>query len=159
MLVIHNYYRMTVFEELIAEFAEKTGQEMQPGKDGAISLDVDNELVTVQWRPEKDDVVMFTFPCGDMPPERATMKKALELTANGIGTKGHILGLVDDVFVLSGFMKLSGATVKDFATRLIALAETARNVSSMLGRAVAESAESTQSSDESRAFMQSAIFV
>ena len=62
---------MTPFSSLVAEFAEKTG--VTPGEPGADSFDImaDGILVSVQYRQEKDDCIIFTLPLGDMEPDAA----------------------------------------------------------------------------------------
>lgn len=129
---------MKMFESLIAEFSEKTGQELAPAADGSVSIEADGVLITVQGREERGDAVMFAFPAGDMKPEPATMARALELGAHGAGTDGFYLGIAGGEFVLSGVLPLEGASAEDFATRLLALAAASAKVASAMARALAE---------------------
>ena len=60
---------MTPFSSLVAEFAEKTG--VTPGNPGADNFDIvtDGIQVSVQYRQDKDDCIIFTLPLGDMEPD------------------------------------------------------------------------------------------
>jgi len=77
---------MTIFESLIAEFAEKTGQKIAPSSDGSVVVEADGMMITVQSREAEGEAVLFTLPVGDMKPEPVTMHKALELNAHGAGS-------------------------------------------------------------------------
>ncbi len=81
---------MNSFEALISEFAEKTGLSLQSVKDGGVDLVVDGVDVSVQYRQDKDDCVMFTLPLDDTEPDARMARRALELAANGAGTGGHL---------------------------------------------------------------------
>lgn len=39
---------MTIFESLIAEFAEKTGQKIAPSSGGSVVVEADGMMITVQ---------------------------------------------------------------------------------------------------------------
>ncbi len=81
---------MNSFEALISEFAEKTGLSLQSIKDGGVDLVVDGVDVSVQYRPGNDDCVLFTLPLDDTEPDDRMARRALELSANGAGTGGHL---------------------------------------------------------------------
>ena len=133
---------MNSFDDLIADFSEKAGLALPSVKDGSVDLVVDGIDVSVQYRPDRDDCVMFTLPLADTEPEPDMMRKALELSANGFGTGGHFLGIKEGMFVLSSVVKLDGLSVEDFAARLLALAEaTPRLAERIAYAAVAEEAE------------------
>jgi len=129
---------MNSFETLISEFCEKTGLELQSGKDGSVDLVVDGLDVNVQYRQDKDDCALFTLPIHDTEPEPCMMRRALELAANGVGTGGHFLGIKEGMFVLSSVVKMEGLSAEDFAERLISLANMTRHVAESLASAVAE---------------------
>ena len=130
---------MTPFSSLVAEFSEKTGVTL--GKPGADSFDIiaDGILVSVQYRPDKDDCIIFTLPLGDMEPEPAMLRRALELAANGAGTGGHFLGIREGMFVLSAIVPLARMSAEDFGKRLIALADISHRVAEQLALAVGDS--------------------
>ena len=129
---------MTAFESLIAEFAEKTGEALSPARDGSVSLEADGIYITVQSREARGDAILFSLPIGDMKPEPATMEKALELAAHGLGTDGFYLGISGGAFVLSGSMPVEGASAEDFANRLLSLAAATAKVEKALAGAIAE---------------------
>ena len=137
---------MTPFSSLVAEFAEKTG--VTPGEPGADSFDImaDGILVSVQYRQEKDDCIIFTLPLGDMEPDAAMQRRALELAANGAGTGGHFLGIKEGMFVLSAIVPLAGLSAEDFGKRLIALADVSHRVGEQLALAVGEAVAAADAS-------------
>ena len=129
---------MNSFETLISDFAEKAGLSLQSVKDGSVDLVVDGIDVSVQYRPDNDDCVMFTLPLDDTEPDDRMARRALELSANGAGTRGHFLGIKEGMFVLSSVARLGGFSAEDFAERLLALAAATRSVAEALVSAVAE---------------------
>ena len=137
---------MTPFSSLVAEFSEKTGVTL--GKPGADSFDIiaDGILVSVQYRPDKDDCIIFTLPLGDMEPEPAMLRRALELAANGAGTGGHFLGIREGMFVLSAIVPLAGMSADAFGQRLIALADISHRVGEQLALAVGEAVAAADAS-------------
>ncbi len=132
---------MTSFESLIADFSGKTGLPLTTGRDGSVSLETDGIYITVQSRPDRNDILLFCFPAGDQKPEPATMEKALELAAHGLGTGGFHLGISAGAFVLSGSMPLDGASAENLGEKLISLAEAAGKVASAFAHAIADSVE------------------
>ena len=69
------------------------------------SLETDGIIVTIQYRRERDDVVLFapvTEPDTDLPPE--TLRTALSLACHGEGTYGNFLGLFDGALILSSLL-------------------------------------------------------
>ena len=133
---------MTAFESLIAEFAGKTGMSIAPAHDGSVSLEADGVYITAQSREERGDVLLFSFPAGDMKPEPMTMAKALSLAAHGLGTGGFYLGISGGIFVLSGSMPLEGASAEDFANKLLLLADATLKVEKALAGAIVEYGQS-----------------
>ena len=139
---------MTVFESLIAEFSEKMGAQLSPGRDGSVSLEADGIYITVQSREARGDAILFSFPLGDMKPEPATMEKALELDAHGLGTDGFYLGISGGAFVLSGAMPVEGTSAEDFAKKLLSLAAATVKVETALSRAITEYVETEVGREE-----------
>ena len=137
---------MTSFSSLVAEFAEKTG--VTPGNPGADNFDIvaDGILVSVQYRQDKDDCIIFTLPLRDMEPDPAMLRRALELAANGAGTGGHFLGIKEGMFVLSAIVPLAGLSAEDFGKRLIALADVSHRVGEQLALAVGEAVTAANAS-------------
>ena len=143
---------MGSFETLISEFSEKTGLALQLGKNGSVDLVVDGLDVSVQYRPDRDDCVMFTLPLYDTEPEPCMMRRALELAANGAGTDGHFLGIKEGMFVLSSVVKIDGLSAEGFAERLISLANMTSRVAESLASAVAEDVAERVEKDEAEVF-------
>ncbi len=139
---------MTVFESLIAEFSEKTGHALAPEADGSVSLEADGVPITVQSRENRGDMVLFSFPAGDMKPDSATMGKALELAAHGEGTDGFHLGISGGVLVLSGTMPLHGTSAENMAAKLLSLAAATTRVGTALSGAQTEYAEAAAEREE-----------
>ena len=129
---------MNSFATLVADFAEKTGVEL--GKPGADSIDVeaDGVVVSAQYRPDREDCVIFTLPLEDAEPDAPMLRRAMELAANGDGTDGHFLGLREEMFMLSAVLPLDGLSTEEFGHRLLALAAASKKVADALSRASAE---------------------
>ncbi|MBP5638900.1 MAG: type III secretion system chaperone [Victivallales bacterium] len=132
---------MNPFEELMADFAEKTG--LETGGPGADSIDVeaDGVVVSAQYRAERDDCVIFSLPLEDAIPNGPMLRRALELAANGAGTGGHFLGLKEGMFMLSAVLPLVGLSAEEFGKRLLALAAASKRVADALLRASTEGNE------------------
>ena len=99
---------MTPFESLIAEFAKKTGLPLEADTQESCSLETEDLVITLQYRRERDDVVLFapvSEPGEELPPE--TLRAALELACNGKGTRGNYLGLFAGTLLLSTFVLFS----------------------------------------------------
>ena len=129
---------MNAFEELMADFASKTGVEAEgPGAD-SIDLEADGVLVSAQYRAELDDCVIFSLPLEDVIPNEPMLRRALELAANGGGTCGHFLGLKEGMFMLSAVLPLKGLSAEEFGKRLLTLAAVSKKIADTLVRASAE---------------------
>ena len=128
---------MNAFEILLKDFAEKTG--VTPEGSGPDSVDIvaDDVFVSVQYRQDRNDCVIFTLPISDSEPDAAMLPRALELAAHGEGTGGHYLGLVNGMLVLSSVVPLTGLSTEDFAKRLLELAAASRGVAEVLTRVTA----------------------
>ena len=66
---------MDPFESLVSEFAGKAGLALQSGKDGSVDLVVDGVDVSVQYRPDRGDCVLFTLPLYDAEPEPCIQRR------------------------------------------------------------------------------------
>ena len=125
---------MNAFEELMADFASKTGVEAGgPGAD-SIDLEADGVLVSAQYRAELDDCVIFSLPLEDVIPNEPMLRRALELAANGGGTCGHFLGLKEGMFMLSAVLPLKGLSAEEFGMRMLVLASVSKTVADTLLR-------------------------
>ena len=140
---------MDLFQTLLAAFSEKTGLDIEPGVDGSVEIEADGVFVTVQNRENQGDIVMFALPLYDVAADETMMRKALELSAHGLGTDGFFLGLADGAFVLSAVQPLEGFGAEDFALKMLALSRASKNVAAALTRAVAESVAETVEAEKS----------
>ena len=141
---------MDTFETVISDFCEKSGLARPPVKDGSVDFTVDGLCVSVQYRSDRDDCVMFTLPLYDTEPEPCLMRRALELDVNGAATGGHFLGIKEGMFVLSSVVKVDGLSAENFAERLVSLANTTRRVADSLAATVAEDVAERAEREESR---------
>ena len=117
---------MTPFEALISELATATGLPLQVDARDACALETDGLVLTLQYRRERDDVVLFapvTEPDEPLPPE--TLRAALALACHGEGTHGAYLGLFDETLLLSSCVPLEGLTAELLGNRILAFADTA----------------------------------
>ena len=138
------------FERLIADFSEAAGFGMEPDAHGTAWCEADGVQVTVQHRPEGADVVIFTFPFGEMLADEPMMRHALELSVAGIGTGGFFLGLHEGVFTLSAAIPLEGLDAEAFGRRLLDLSAATRRVALSIGSSVAdECAEQVEAAEQS----------
>ena len=142
---------MTPFESLIAEFAKNTGLPLEADAQESCSLETEDLVITLQYRRERDDVVLFapvSEPGEELPPE--TLRAALELACNGKGTRGNYLGLFAGTLLLSGFMPFDGLTADALGDRVLAFADAALAVRDALAApAAADPAEPPQVSESS----------
>ena len=126
---------MTPFESLIAEFAKNTGLPLEADAQESCSLETEDLVITLQYRRERDDVVLFapvSEPGEELPPE--TLRAALELACNGKGTRGNYLGLFlfAGTLLLSRFMPFDGLTADALGDRVLAFADAALAVRAAL---------------------------
>ena len=126
------------FESLVADFAEAAGLELSVDSEGTVWCDADGVPVTLQHRVDSDDVVIFTFPFGEMPADEPMMRHALALSVAGMGTGGFFPGLSDGVFSLSGVLPLEGLDAESLARRMLELAAATRSVAQRVGSSVAD---------------------
>ena len=123
---------MNSFETLLADFVEKTGVTLEGVGTDSIDVVADDVLVSVQYRPGRDDCMIFTLPVADQEPDARMLRRALELAANGDGTLGHFLGITEGMFVLSAVLPLCGLSTDDFGKRLLDLAAASRSIHSLI---------------------------
>ena len=126
------------FEKLVAEFAEAAGLQLEADSEGTVWCDADGVPVMVQHRAKSDDVVISTFPFGEMPADEPMMRHALELSVAGIGTGGFFLGLRDGIFMLSGVLPLEGLDAETLGRRMLDLSAATRSVTQNVGSGVAD---------------------
>ena len=70
---------MTPFESLIAEFAKNTGLPLEADAQESCSLETEDLVITLQYRRERDDVVLFA-PVSE-PPRRSARPSNSPATA------------------------------------------------------------------------------
>lgn len=87
---------MDPFESLVSEFAGKAGLALQSGKDGSVDLVVDGVDVSVQYRPDRGDCVLFTLPLYDAEPEPCMQRRALEAIILTLNDFRSVLGKEND---------------------------------------------------------------
>ena len=129
---------MTPFESLIAEFAKKTGLPLEADAQESCSLETEGLVITLQYRRERDDVVLFapvSEPGEELSPE--TLRAALELACNGKGTRGNYLGLFAGTLLLSGFVPFAGLTADALGDRVLAFSAAALAVRAALAEPAA----------------------
>jgi hypothetical protein len=84
---------MNVFEKLMSEFATMTALEIAPDSNDSCTLESNGVVITIQYRSEADDVVIFA-PLA-IPENgsysRSAYEKALALAYDGQGTGGSFL--------------------------------------------------------------------
>ena len=139
---------MTPFESLIAEFAKNTGLPLEADAQESCSLETENLVITLQYRRERDDVVLFapvSEPGEELPPE--TLRAALELACNGKGTRGNYLGLFAGTLLLSRFMSFDGLTADALGESVLAFADAALAVRAALAEPAAAPAAPPPVSD------------
>ena len=126
------------FERLMAEFGEAAGVETRPDAQGTVWIDTDGVMVTVQYRQEHDDIVIFSLPLSGEIADETMMRRALELSAAGLGTGGFYIGLHDGYLTLSTVIPLEGLDAETLAKRLLDLSSATTRVTNSITATVAE---------------------
>ena len=132
---------MKPFEALIKGFAEATGLPLQVAADDSCSLETEGMIITLQYRQDNDDIVLFApvlTPDEETNIPASVLRKALEFSYNGQGTRGAFLGLFDGALVLSVAVSTHGLDVDLLCARIIAFTETAQGIALELERILAE---------------------
>ena len=122
---------MKPFEALIKEFAEQTGLPLQVDADDSCSLESDDMLITIQYRREQDDVIVFAPVVTPEDNEKLpynVLQKALELSYNGQGTGNAFLGMFGGALVLSITLPLSELDAESLGVRVLAFTDTAQGI-------------------------------
>ena len=126
------------FEKLLAEFVEKTGVKTDGAGPNSIDVIADDVMVSAQYRPDRDDCVIFTLPVEDLEPDERMLRRALEIAADGEGTHGHFLGMREGMLVLSSVIRPGELSAEEFGMRLLDLAAASREVAAALQQAPEE---------------------
>ena len=132
---------MTAFESLISDFAQMTGLPLSPDARGGCALETDGLFITMQYRAETDDIVIFapvTDPEAPERPTKAMLEKALALAHDGKGTFGASLGLFDGELILSVHLPMHGLDAETLGAKLMAFADAAVSVRAEIAAAVDE---------------------
>ena len=95
-------------------------------------------MVSAQYRPDRDDCVIFALPVEDLEPDERMLRRALEIAADGEGTHGHFLGMREGMLVLSSVVKPRELSAEEFGIRLLDLAAASRDVAAALQQAPEE---------------------
>ena len=122
---------MNQFESLIADFAKMTGLPLSPDERGGCALETDGLFITIQYRAEAGDIVIFapvTDPEAPERPTKAMLEKALSLAYVGKGTSGASLGLFDGELILSVHIPMQGLDAETLGAKLSAFADAAISV-------------------------------
>lgn len=122
---------MTAFESLISDFAQMTGLPLSPDERGGCALETDGTIITIQYRAEADDIVVFS-PVTDsdagVRPSKAMLEKALSLAFDGKGTSGAFLGLFGVTLILSVHLPMQGLDAESLGVKLTAFSDAALSV-------------------------------
>lgn len=81
-----------MFNKLISELAEVSGLPLEVDNNDSCSLENEGLIITLQHRKEQNDIVIFsplTDPDLYIDVNESVMRRALELSFNGIGTSGN----------------------------------------------------------------------
>ena len=122
---------MIPFESLITQFAQNTGLPLEVAADNSCTLETEGITITLQYRQDHDDIAIFSpvaMPDDATGFSTATLKRALELSYNGVGTHGGFLGLFDDSLILTSFLHLNGLDADTLAVRILSFADTAHGL-------------------------------
>ena len=138
------------FERLMAEFGEAAGIDTRPDAKGTVWIDSDGVMVTVQYRQEHDDIVIFSLPLSGETADETIMRRALELSSAGFGTGGFYIGLHDGFLTLSTVIPLEGLDADALAKRLLALSSATTRVTNSITATVAEESVARYEAQKSR---------
>ena len=130
---------MNQFESLIADFAKMTGLPLSPDERGGCALETDGLVITIQYRAEVDDIVIFapvTDPEAPERPTKAMLEKALALAHDGTYTAGATLGLFDGELILSVHLPMQGLDAETLGVKLAAFADAAVSARAEIAAAV-----------------------
>lgn len=123
---------MTPFGHLIEEFATATGLALAPDSQDSCTLSTERVSVTIQYRRDRDEVVLFAPVAESDAFPAAVLAKALSLAHDGRGTGGAFLGLVQNALVLTLNLPFEGLDADTLGVRLAAFADVAEGVAAEL---------------------------
>ena len=116
-----------------------TGLPLSPDERGGCALETDGLVITIQYRAEVDDIVIFapvTDPEAPERPTKAMLEKALTLAHDGTYTAGATLGLFDGELILSVHLPMQGLDAETLGAKLSAFADAAISVRAEIAAAV-----------------------
>ena len=122
---------MTPFETLIKNFAEETGLPLQIEADNSCSLESDEMIITMQYRQDNDDIIIFAPVMAPDDNEKlpySVLKKALEYSYNGKDTHNAFLGMFNGALVMSIALPLSGLDAASLGIRILDFTDTAQRI-------------------------------
>ncbi|WP_019003210.1 type III secretion system chaperone [Succinimonas amylolytica] len=125
---------MSQFDKLISELAAFSGLSLEVDGNNSCALSTDDLYITLLYRADLNDIVIFapvTDP-DDGEPGKELLRKALELSYNGSGTRQHFLGLFDDTLVLSIPVPVKDLTARVLGQKIVAFANAAAAVKTEL---------------------------
>lgn len=126
---------MNLFKQMIQSLSEYVGIELTVNNNNAVILENNNLLITLQYRAEREDIVIFapvTDPDKIDKPDEKILRNALTLAYNGEGTEGNFLGLFNNHLILSNTIPLKDLTVENLSARIIQFSSTASRVYNFL---------------------------
>lgn len=135
---------MNAFDKLIADFAEMTGLGIAPDDRQGCILEAEGMLITIQYRQNADEVVIFvpvTDAEAEVPLTKEMYAKALSLSYDGKGTGGASLGLFDGNLILSTHIPMQGLDAESFGAKLSAFTDTAISTRAEIAAANATESE------------------
>ncbi|WP_295364524.1 type III secretion system chaperone [uncultured Succinivibrio sp.] len=119
---------MSVFNKLISELAELSGLPLEVDNNNSCTLESDALIITLQYRNASNDIVIFapvTDPDSYSDLNESVMRKALELSFNGIGTEGNYLGIFDNDLILSSYINPRELSAENLAECIFAFKQNA----------------------------------
>lgn len=135
---------MSAFSKLIEELAAATGIDAAADAADTCTLVADDLAMTLQYVPERDEVVLFSPvwqpEAEGTPPPPSVLHAALELAYDGQETAGAFLGLFRDALILSVHLPMAALDAAALAVRLTAFADAAAGAAATLAAADAAGA-------------------
>ena len=122
---------MNPFETVIKDLAEITGLPLQVEADDSCTLETNDMMITMQYRRELDNVIIFAPVMVAEEEERlpyGVLQKALELSYEGKGTHNAFLGMFNGALVLSVLLPMNGLDADSLAVRILAFTDTAQGI-------------------------------
>ena len=124
------------FTRLPADLAALTGLEAVPNENDSCTMETDGLAITVKYRQDTDDVIMFapvTDPENFETLEPQVLSAALKLAYNGAGTRGNHIELSEgDEHILSRILKSADLDGEKLFRQLLDFADAASYVRNTL---------------------------